>query len=79
MRVRGLMTLVLAATLGLLVPAPAGFATGVPADPFAALGVERLADPSPAPDVRFRSIEGAEVRASDLRGKVVLLGLFTTW
>jgi len=48
-------------------------------DPFAALDVQRLVAPPPAPDVVFRSLEGVDRHLGDLRGKVVLLGFFTTW
>jgi cytochrome oxidase Cu insertion factor (SCO1/SenC/PrrC family) len=47
-------------------------------DPFAAMGVDRTGLPVPAPDIAFRSLEGREVRLRDLRGRVVLLGFFTT-
>jgi cytochrome oxidase Cu insertion factor (SCO1/SenC/PrrC family) len=55
---------------------------GVPpvraADPFEAMEVDRTGLPVPAPDLAFRSIDGREVRLRDLRGRVVLLGFFTT-
>ncbi len=47
-------------------------------DPFAAMAVDRTGLPVPAPDIAFRSLEGREVRLRDLRGRVVLLGFFTT-
>ena len=47
-------------------------------DPFEAMDVDRAGLPVPAPDVAFRSLEGQEVRLGALRGKVVLLGFFTT-
>ena len=46
--------------------------------PFAAMAVDRTGLPVPAPDIAFRSLEGQEVRLSALRGRVVLLGFFTT-
>lgn len=45
---------------------------------FAALGVQRPANPSPAPDLELASLEGRTVHIKDFRGKVVLLGFFTT-
>lgn len=48
-------------------------------DPFEAMAVLRSATPTPAPDLPFRSLDGRPVRLSDLRGKPVLLGFFTTW
>ncbi|MGH7264222.1 MAG: TlpA family protein disulfide reductase [Candidatus Rokuibacteriota bacterium] len=47
-------------------------------DPFAAMAVDQAGLPVPAPDVAFRSLEGREVRLRELRGRVVLLGFFTT-
>ena len=47
-------------------------------DPFAAMGVQRPANPSPAPDLELASLEGRTVHIKDFRGKVVLLGFFTT-
>ena len=54
-------------------------AWGAPADPLEPMGVLRPAEPVVAPDPPFRSLDGREVRLSALRGKVVLLGFFTTW
>jgi hypothetical protein len=48
-------------------------------DPFDAMVIDRVATPTAAPDVVFRTLDGREVRASDLRGQLVLLGFFTTW
>jgi len=47
-------------------------------DPFEAMAVHRPEQVVTAPDVVFLSLEGREVRLRDLRGKVVLLGFFTT-
>ena len=55
---------------------PAG---GAPGDPLESMGVLRPAEPVTAPDPPFRSLDGREMRLSALRGKVVLLGFFTTW
>jgi cytochrome oxidase Cu insertion factor (SCO1/SenC/PrrC family) len=45
---------------------------------FRAMAVQRLANPSPAPDLAFPNPEGKTVHLKDFRGKVVLLGFFTT-
>ncbi len=45
---------------------------------FAALGVQRPANPTSAPDLALPSLDGRTVHIKDLRGKVVLLGFFTT-
>lgn len=45
---------------------------------FLRMGVQRTANPGPAPDLRLPSLEGKTVQLKDFRGKVVLLGFFTT-
>ena len=45
---------------------------------FAALGVQRPANPSPAPDLALPSLDGRTVHIKDFRGKVVLLSFFAT-
>ncbi len=47
-------------------------------DPFDSLAVQRLAQRAPAPDLALPSLEGKTVHLKDFRGKVVLLGFFTT-
>jgi hypothetical protein len=48
-------------------------------DPFAALRVERLADPKPMPELALPGLDGRIVKLpQELRGKVVLLSFFTT-
>lgn len=47
-------------------------------DPFEAMAVQRPAAPSPAPELVFTALDGREARLSDLRGKVIVLGFFTT-
>jgi cytochrome oxidase Cu insertion factor (SCO1/SenC/PrrC family) len=70
----------LTVSLGLLMVTLAGSeAGGAGRDPFEVLGVLRPAKLLAAPDVPFRSLEGREVRLGELRGKVVLVGFFTTW
>lgn len=64
--------LVTLATLGL-----SGSALGTE-DFFAVMGVQRPAQPGPAPDLALPDLDGKTVRLSDFRGKVVLLGFFTT-
>lgn len=65
--------------LGLLILAVAGVASAqVAKDPFDAMTVHRPVEPFPAPDLAFRSLDGREVRLRDFRGKVVVLGFFTT-
>ena len=58
------------------VAGPSGGASG---DPFETIGVERVAEPRPAPDVAFRTLDGRAADLRELRGRVVLLGFFTTW
>ena len=48
-------------------------------DPFDAMAIDRVATPPAAPDVVFRTLDGREVRVGDLRGRLLLLGFFTTW
>ena len=48
-------------------------------DPFDAMVVDRVAKPAPAPGVVFRTLDGREARVGDFRGKLMLLGFFTTW
>ena len=47
-------------------------------DPFDSLAVQRLAQRAPAPDLALPSLQGKTVHLKDFRGKVVLLGFFTT-
>lgn len=47
-------------------------------DLFAAMAVQRPANPGLAPDLGLPSVDGRTVRITDFRGKVVLLGFFTT-
>lgn len=47
-------------------------------DPFAAMRVSRPPALTPSPEFAFRTLTGDEVRLSSLRGKVVLLGFFST-
>ena len=52
---------------------------GAGEDPFTALGVERIANPRPAPSIVFPDLNGRLVNVTEeFRGKVVLLGFFTT-
>lgn len=47
-------------------------------DLFARMGVQRPANPAPAPDLELPALDGKTVRLKDFQGKVVLLGFFTT-
>lgn len=67
----------LAGALLLLTASPEGV-VGQSRDPFEAMGVERPAKPFPAPDLAFTALDGRVARLGDLRGKVVLLGFFTS-
>ena len=72
--------LIVTAALGLAFLAPVGRAGAeVTRDPFDAMAIDRVATPTPAPDMVFRTLDGREVRVGDLRGQLVLLGFFTTW
>lgn len=75
----GRAALRLAAVALLLVAAvPLIAEAGGSKDPFDALGVHRPAEPFPAPDLTFRTLDGREARLKELSGKIVLLGFFTT-
>lgn len=73
---RGAVTVAvaLAVAIALLGASPSAEAK----DPFEAMSVQRLAEPVAAPDLAFLTAEGREARLGELRGKVVLLGFFTT-
>ncbi len=47
-------------------------------DVFARMGVQRPANLDLAPDLELSSLDGRTVRIKDFRGKVVLLGFFST-
>jgi cytochrome oxidase Cu insertion factor (SCO1/SenC/PrrC family) len=47
-------------------------------DLFASMAVQRLARLEPAPALALPNLEGNTVHLQDFRGKVVLLGFFTT-
>lgn len=74
---RGALTLAVAVLL-LITTIPNRAAVGESTDVFGAMGVHRPVEPFAAPDLAFISLDGREVRLGDLRGKVVLLGFFTT-
>ncbi len=61
-----------------LAPAPSTALGQAARDPFEAMSVQRLAEPVAAPELAFLTAEGREARLGELRGKVVLLGFFTT-
>ena len=62
-----------------MVIAPSFATAGAAKDPFEAMTVHRAADLAPAPNVAFTTPDGTPARVNDFRGKVVLLGFFTTW
>ena len=79
MRRLGRIGISVAVTVGLLLPLVAGLVNVRAAgDPFEAMAVARVAEVAPAPDLAFQTLAGREVRLHELRGKVVLLGFFTT-
>lgn len=45
---------------------------------YSELGIDRLARPKSAPQLALPDLTGRTVRLADLRGRVVLLGFFTT-
>lgn len=72
----GVLVVLLATPILVVATSQAG---GAPRDPLESMGGLRPAAPVAAPDPAFRTLDGREVRLSELRGKVVLLGFFTTW
>lgn len=52
---------------------------GAAGDPFEALGVQAIPDPAPSPALSLPDLTGRVVAVpEEFRGKVVLLGFFTT-
>ena len=74
----GRFSLTVAAVFTLLIGAPFGATAGGAKDPFDAMAVHRPVEPFAAPELVFTSLDGREARLSDLRGKVIVLGFFTT-
>jgi cytochrome oxidase Cu insertion factor (SCO1/SenC/PrrC family) len=66
------------AALPLVAVVPLTAPAGGRKDPFDALGVHQPAEPFPAPDLTFRTLDGRETGLKELRGRIVLLGFFTT-
>jgi hypothetical protein len=54
-------------------------ATAAGAPDFAAMRVERIDPPKPAPAFELPDLAGKTQRLSDLRGKVVMLVFWATW
>jgi cytochrome oxidase Cu insertion factor (SCO1/SenC/PrrC family) len=48
-------------------------------DPLAAMNGVAAAPVAAAPAVAFKTLEGSEVRLTELRGRPVVLTFFTTW
>lgn len=71
-------TLTLAVTLAVATALLAGAPPAEAKDPFEAMAVQRPAASAAAPDVAFVTADGRAARLETLRGKVVLLGFFTT-
>jgi cytochrome oxidase Cu insertion factor (SCO1/SenC/PrrC family) len=74
----GRVSLTAAAVFILVIAAPFGATVGGAKHPFDAMAVHRPAKPFAAPEFGFTSLDGREARLSALRGKVVVLGFFTT-
>ncbi len=77
MLVRGLVTVIVALVIVGASVAPRGPAAGAEAL-FAELDVQRPPRLAPAPELALPDLNGRVVRLNDLRGRVVLLGFFTT-
>lgn len=73
--VRRVLTMALGVTLAL---PPVTWWAAAEGDPFTALKVIQAGEKLPAPEFSLPTLEGKEVRLADFRGKVVLLGFFTT-
>ena len=74
----GRASLTVTAVFLLVTGAPFGAAAGGAKHPFDAMAVHRPAEPFAAPELILTSLDGGEVRLSALRGKVIVLGFFTT-
>lgn len=74
---RGALTFAAALVVAIGSLAAAATANAV-TDPFEAMSVQRAAESVAAPDLPFIASDGREVRLGELRGKVVVLGFFTT-
>ncbi len=42
-------------------------------------GLQALPAPRPAPEIRFKGADGAEIALADLKGRVLLVNLWATW
>jgi len=67
------VAVVVAATLGLATSAHAG------SEPLAALMVQTLPTPIPAPAIHLANVDGTPRTLENLRGSVVLLNFWATW
>ena len=72
------VSLTVGAVIILLIGASFGATAGGAKDPYDAMAVHRPAEPFAAPELVLTSLDGGEVRLSALRGKVIVLGFFTT-
>ncbi len=53
-------------------------AAAAPEDVFAAMRAKRALPPTSAPDLALPTVNGATLQLAELRGKVVILGFFST-
>lgn len=74
---RALLTWTVGLGIAAFTLGPAGPAQGTE-DPFLAMGVQRPANPAPAPNFALPALDDGTFHLKKLRGKVVLLGFFTT-
>ncbi|MDP3937931.1 MAG: hypothetical protein Q8R92_07320 [Deltaproteobacteria bacterium] len=72
------VSLTVAAVFLLVIGAPFGATAGGAKHPFDAMAVHRPVELLPVPEFVFTSLDGREARLTDLRGKVIVLGFFTT-
>lgn len=70
--------LLLVLLIATLAPGGGPWVSSAQDDSFVALRALRLEEKPPAPDFSLADLEGTQVSLSDFRGKVVLLGFFTT-
>lgn len=71
-------SLLMVLLIAILVPGGGPRVSSAQDDPFVALRAIRMEPGTPAHDFALADLEGTQVSLSDFRGKVVLLGFFTT-
>jgi len=72
------VSLTVAAVFLLVIGASFGATAAGAKPPFDAMAVHRPVESLAAPEFVFTSLDGKEVRLTDLREKVIVLGFFTT-